>query len=52
MRRHYANYFKGLPDFKPYRMRLVSEGDIANIYSILDEVAEKFANYDPANQLA
>jgi len=52
MRRHYANYFKGLPDFKPYRMRLVSEGDINNIYSILDEVAEKFANYDPANQLA
>jgi len=52
MRRHYANYFKGLPDFKPYRMRLVSEGDIPNIYSILDEVAEKFANYDPANQLA
>ncbi|MFC3561347.1 tRNA dihydrouridine synthase DusB [Pedobacter jamesrossensis] len=52
MRRHYANYFKGLPDFKPYRMRLVSEGDIANIYSILEEVAEKFANYDPANQLA
>lgn len=52
MRRHYANYFKGLPDFKPYRMRLVSEGDINNIYSILDEVAEKFANYDPANQMA
>ncbi|WP_316830382.1 tRNA dihydrouridine synthase DusB [Pedobacter aquatilis] len=52
MRRHYANYFKGLPDFKPYRMRLVSEGDISNIYSILDEVAEKFANYDTATQMA
>ncbi|GGI26851.1 tRNA dihydrouridine synthase DusB [Pedobacter mendelii] len=52
MRRHYANYFKGLPDFKPYRMRLVSEGDISNIYSILDEVAEKFANYDSVNQMA
>src|SRR5690606_33866366 len=23
MRRHYANYFKGFPDFKPYRTRLV-----------------------------
>src|SRR6478609_4500560 len=23
MRRHYANYFKGLPDFKPFRTRLV-----------------------------
>jgi tRNA-dihydrouridine synthase B len=24
MRRHYANYFRGLPDFKPFRQRLVS----------------------------
>lgn len=52
MRRHYANYFKGLPDFKPFRMRLVAEPDVNNIYSILDEVAEKFANYDPKNVLA
>ncbi|MFD2285107.1 tRNA dihydrouridine synthase DusB [Pedobacter petrophilus] len=52
MRRHYANYFKGLPDFKPYRMRLVAEPDINNIYSILEEVAEKFANYDATNVLA
>ncbi|MCX2493577.1 tRNA dihydrouridine synthase DusB [Pedobacter sp. PF22-3] len=52
MRRHYANYFKGLPDFKPYRMRLVAEPDINNIYSILAEVAEKFANYDATSVLA
>ncbi|WP_316802411.1 tRNA dihydrouridine synthase DusB [Pedobacter nototheniae] len=52
MRRHYANYFKGLPDFKPFRMRLVAEPDVNNIYSILDEVAEKFANYDPTIVLA
>jgi tRNA-dihydrouridine synthase B len=52
MRRHYANYFKGLPDFKPYRMRLVAEPDINNIYSILEEVAEKFANYDATIALA
>lgn len=52
MRRHYANYFKGLPDFKPYRMRLVAEPDINNIYSILEEVAEKFANYDATRVMA
>jgi len=52
MRRHYANYFKGLPDFKSYRMRLVAEPDINNIYSILEEVAEKFANYDATSVLA
>ncbi|WP_421945605.1 tRNA dihydrouridine synthase DusB [Pedobacter sp.] len=52
MRRHYSNYFKGLPDFKPYRMRLVSEPDYANIHGILDEVAEKFADYDSASVMA
>lgn len=52
MRRHYANYFKGLPDFKPYRMRLVAEPDINNIYSILEEVSEKFASYDATKVMA
>ena len=52
MRRHYSNYFKGLSDFKPYRMRLVSEPDVNNIYEILEEVALKFAHYDPAKVMA
>lgn len=46
MRRHYANYFKGLPDFKPYRMRLVSEENINEIFYILDEISNKFANFN------
>jgi nifR3 family TIM-barrel protein len=47
MRRHYANYFKGLPDFKPYRMLLVKEENIAIIHEILDEVAEKYDGVVP-----
>ncbi|RDC62738.1 tRNA dihydrouridine synthase DusB [Adhaeribacter pallidiroseus] len=39
MRRHYANYFKGLPNFKPYRMRLVQTEAPDEVYQILDEVA-------------
>ena len=42
MRRHYANYFKGVPDFKEYRMRLVSLEDIQDIHSTLDEINERF----------
>jgi tRNA-dihydrouridine synthase B len=42
MRRHYTNYFKGLPDFKPYRMRLVESMDIPELYSILDEISEVY----------
>ena len=42
MRRHYANYFKGVPDFKEYRMRLVSLENIQDIHSTLDEINERF----------
>lgn len=42
MRRHYANYFKGVPDFKEYRMRLVSLENLQEIHSTLDEIYERF----------
>ncbi|ALI98850.1 tRNA dihydrouridine synthase DusB [Rufibacter tibetensis] len=39
MRRHYANYFRGLPNVKGYRTRLVQTEDPQEIYAILDEIA-------------
>jgi tRNA-dihydrouridine synthase len=45
MKRHYANYFKGLPDFKEYRMRLVSLENVDDISSVLSEVEEKFEDF-------
>lgn len=42
MRRHYTSYFKGLPDFKPYRMKLVQEFDPEVLFQTLDEIAEVF----------
>jgi tRNA-dihydrouridine synthase B len=45
MRRHYANYFKGLPDFKEFRMRLVSLENVDAISSVLSEVEEKFEDF-------
>ena len=42
MRRHYANYFKGIPDFKEYRMKLVCLDNIDDIYSGLVEINERF----------
>lgn len=38
MRRHYANYFKGIPHFKEYRMRLVSCTDVIEIQDIFNEL--------------
>src|SRR5690606_31540909 len=42
MRRHYANYFKGIPDFKEYRIKLVSLENILDIHAVLDEINERF----------
>jgi nifR3 family TIM-barrel protein len=43
MRRHYANYFKGIPDFKPFRTRLVSVETIEEVMAILDEVVATYS---------
>lgn len=42
MKRHYSNYFKGIPHFKEYRTKLVTTFDLQEIYDTLDEVAENF----------
>ena len=44
MRRHYANYFKGLDHFKEYRMRLVTADDAMAVNTILDEVLERYSS--------
>ena len=47
MRRHLANYFKGIADFKPYRLQLVTLTDPGDVLSILDEVAVRFGDCTP-----
>jgi len=44
MRRHLSCYFKGLPNFKDTRMRLVTEMDPQGVVSILDEIADKWGD--------
>ncbi|MBO5656491.1 MAG: tRNA dihydrouridine synthase DusB [Rikenellaceae bacterium] len=46
MRRHLTNYFKGIPDFKAYRMKLVTEMDVQTILDTLDLVGERFGDVD------
>ncbi len=43
MRRHYANYFKGIPDFKEYRMRLVSLNDVSENEGVLVEIKDQYS---------
>ncbi len=44
-RRHYTNYFKGIPHFKEYRMKMVTSDDSADVFAAFDEVLEKFGNF-------
>ena len=46
MRRHYANYFKGLPHFKDYRMRLVTSNSYDDIMTILEEVQSNYSEIE------
>jgi nifR3 family TIM-barrel protein len=45
MRRHYTNYFRGMPNFKPYRSEMVTAGSYRQVCAILDEVAEAYSDY-------
>jgi putative TIM-barrel protein, nifR3 family len=44
-RRHYTNYFKGIPHFKEYRAKMVTSDDAADVFAAFDEVLEKFGDF-------
>ncbi|HBF20023.1 MAG TPA: tRNA dihydrouridine synthase DusB [Cryomorphaceae bacterium] len=41
-RRHYTNYFKGIPHFKEYRTQLVTTEEPEAIFALLDEIESRF----------
>jgi tRNA-dihydrouridine synthase B len=43
MRRHYASYFKGIENFKEFRMRLVQAGTIEDVEEILEQIHDNYA---------
>ncbi|WP_295991246.1 tRNA dihydrouridine synthase DusB [uncultured Alistipes sp.] len=46
MRRHLTNYFKGLPDFKATRMKLVTSLDPGELFATLDLIGERWGDCD------
>ena len=46
MRRHLSNYFKGLPNFKDTRMRLVTENDPAVLMEVIGSIEERWGDFD------
>ena len=45
MRRHYANYLKGLPNIKEYRTKLVTLTQVEEIDEVLDQVTRAYSGY-------
>ena len=45
MRRHLSCYFKGLPDFKDTRIKLVTTTDPQELKSLLDMVEERWGDF-------
>ena len=45
-RRHYTNYFRGIPNFKAYRMKMVTSDDSSDVFAVFDEVLDKFSNHE------
>jgi tRNA-dihydrouridine synthase B len=46
MRRHYANYLKGLPNIKEYRNKLVTLKAVEEIEEVLNEIAVTYRGYE------
>ena len=47
-RRHYTNYFKGIPNFKPLRTRMVTSNESAGVFEVFDEIIEHFSAQEMA----
>ncbi len=45
-RRHYTNYFKGIPHFKEYRTKMVTSDHSEDVFAAFDEIQEKFAGFE------
>ncbi|MEM6643489.1 MAG: tRNA dihydrouridine synthase DusB [Bacteroidota bacterium] len=48
MRRHYASYFRGIRNFKPFRTTLVSSESYAEVKEVLLQIPEAFGDLVPA----
>jgi len=47
MRRHFSNYFKGLPHFKEMRIKLLTSLDVDEIFTMLEQIRELYGNERP-----
>ena len=51
-RRHWGTYFKGIPNFKPYRAELVTQDSSVKVFEMLDRIASDFKDFEMAHASA
>ncbi|MBW2961594.1 tRNA dihydrouridine synthase DusB [Mesonia aestuariivivens] len=44
-RRHYTNYFKGIPHFKEHRMKMVTSDEAVDVFKAFDEAEKEFGDF-------
>ena len=44
-RRHYTNYFRGIPFFKEFRLKMVTNDESRAVFDVFEEVLDKFADF-------
>ena len=47
MRRHFSNYFKGLPHFKEMRLKLLTTLEVDEIFALLEQIRETYGGHRP-----
>lgn len=47
MRKHYSNYFRGFPNFKEFKIKLMECNSPECLYEILEEVKAYYQSYSP-----
>ncbi len=47
-RTHYTNYFRGLPNIKPFRMQLVTLNDAPSVFAVLNQIEEHYSELEMA----
>lgn len=50
MRRHLSNYFKGIPNFKETRIKLLTSLDVEEIFSLLEIIKERWGDLQTNNK--
>lgn len=48
IRKHWSSYFKGLPNFKPFRMRLMEISSVEEIYALLEQIEKTYQGLELA----